>query len=866
MSALATDTGGYYDDDIMTQKSTRRKSKKHKKGGVDFTARTGRGGGVEHYREYSPTPMHNMPDFMMNPFDRPTSEQLTDLHVYIVPPDYWDDQHNCAFNTVMNFTTSVGFIRVYPETRLSDLRAVLIDQVTQSGGVLPHQFVFLKSVGRALTLVKDQQENQLKVKNFLPPFAYAPELFLMTRERLKGPVKRGKPRAVPPLVQVPQHKYVPTHHAQQAAAASMSNRHAMGMGGGGGYMPQGYPPPSHHSQYRGGGAGGQPMGAMYGPQQTMMNMHGGGEQQAYMHGQYDPQNARGRHFAGTPAMGNPYGRQQTMGAQTNRTNYAVQGQNVQDNRVYPAQSEFYPGFGGYQPTKRVGYPMDYGPPMSASPPETAMAPQATMYVDPVPLSIDETQMANAMPGMRVQGGDFNAGIDAESSQNRPTTASSSESSDPKKSRLKEAEAELKRLEMSLDEREKLLVKGERDLERKKEEKERRLEEKMRQNEMQQEQALRDLEKKLADEQRKMEESKYQMERDLEEQRDKQEKAISEMKRNLERKKHDYEIQQQQEQYKQQKEMDDMLREQEKKFNEKQRDMEKQLREQEKDLRQKFIDEEKKLAEKEREIERSRMELEKQQLEREKENMQKQNFIQKAKMEMRREKQQLAKEEKEQRQNERADAISRQGKMGEEGDDSRPGSSPPKMKFPRAKTPDLLDEFQKKLLELARIKEERKEIELVRDDLIRKAHSVQAKAAQKRAQARDNWKKQYFEEKKKTLPLEEHALKLRREVDNLNRRVITRLEKEADAQQDHNQQLSSQHKIVFMKLQYELDDTKQKIDEMQLKLLGEIKRRIQCKREITCLHKELKQTRVTANLEPVHPTPDQQQTEENSTKS
>ena len=60
--------------------------------------------------------------------------------------------------------------RVYPETRLSDLRAVLIDQVMQSGGVLPHKFVFLKSVGRALTLVKDQQEQQLKVKNFLPPF------------------------------------------------------------------------------------------------------------------------------------------------------------------------------------------------------------------------------------------------------------------------------------------------------------------------------------------------------------------------------------------------------------------------------------------------------------------------------------------------------------------------------------------------------------------------------------------------------------------------------------------------------------------------------------------------------------------------
>merc|ERR1712226_1258058 len=320
-----------------------------------------------------------------------------------------------------------------------------------------------------------------------------------------------------------------------------------------------------------------------------------------------------------------------------------------------------------------------------------------------------------------------------------------------------------------------------------------------------------------------------------------------MKRNLER-------EQQQEQYKQQKEMDDMLREQEKKFNEKQREMEKQLREQEKELRQKFIEEEKKLAEKERDLERARMELEKQQLQREKDTMQKQNFIQKAKMKMKREKQQLAKEEKEQLKTERGDAVSRAGKMGEEGDDSsRPGSSPPKMKFPRAKTPDLLDEFQKKLLELARIKEERREIELVRDDLIRKAHSVQAKAAQKRAQARDNWKKQYFEKKKK-LPLEEHATKMRREVDTLNRRLISRLEKEADSKQDHAQQLSSQHKIVFMKLQYELDDTKQKIEEMQLKLLGEIKRRIQCKREVVCLHKQVKQKRVTANLEPVHPPP------------
>ena len=33
---------------------------------------------------------------------------------------------------------------------------------------LPSEYVFLKSVGRALTRVKSKQEAQLKVKSFLP--------------------------------------------------------------------------------------------------------------------------------------------------------------------------------------------------------------------------------------------------------------------------------------------------------------------------------------------------------------------------------------------------------------------------------------------------------------------------------------------------------------------------------------------------------------------------------------------------------------------------------------------------------------------------------------------------------------------------
>ena len=56
--------------------------------------------------------------------------QLTDLHVYIVPPDYWDDQHNCAFNTVMNFTTSVGFIRYTSRSQTTPPSSYLSQNLT----------------------------------------------------------------------------------------------------------------------------------------------------------------------------------------------------------------------------------------------------------------------------------------------------------------------------------------------------------------------------------------------------------------------------------------------------------------------------------------------------------------------------------------------------------------------------------------------------------------------------------------------------------------------------------------------------------------------------------------------------------------
>ncbi|XP_064604919.1 spermatogenesis-associated protein 1-like isoform X2 [Liolophura sinensis] len=106
-----------------------------------------------------------------------TSVQLVDLHIYVVPPDIWRRKHNDVLNTDVNETISAGFIRVHPENKVFTLR----DDIEQQLGLdlTPKDYVFMKCVGRSLTRVKPKQEYQLKIKNFLPPLAYLPEVYLL---------------------------------------------------------------------------------------------------------------------------------------------------------------------------------------------------------------------------------------------------------------------------------------------------------------------------------------------------------------------------------------------------------------------------------------------------------------------------------------------------------------------------------------------------------------------------------------------------------------------------------------------------------------------------------------------------------------
>ncbi|UJR16114.1 hypothetical protein I4U23_003026 [Adineta vaga] len=109
---------------------------------------------------------------------RPDSSKLVDLHIYLIPKSIWRNIQHLAENDAVSDAVSAGFVRVQPETKLHHLR----NSIKKACGIeayFPQDFIFLRSVGRCFTKVKSNQENELKVKNYRPPETSAPEIYLL---------------------------------------------------------------------------------------------------------------------------------------------------------------------------------------------------------------------------------------------------------------------------------------------------------------------------------------------------------------------------------------------------------------------------------------------------------------------------------------------------------------------------------------------------------------------------------------------------------------------------------------------------------------------------------------------------------------
>lgn len=98
------------------------------------------------------------------PVDEMDTEHI-DLHISILPSQYWNENLNCAPYQSLAEAITVGFLRCHILSSIVALREEIDQQLSDSKN-LPSQYIFLKGVGRALVAIRPRQEHMLTVENF----------------------------------------------------------------------------------------------------------------------------------------------------------------------------------------------------------------------------------------------------------------------------------------------------------------------------------------------------------------------------------------------------------------------------------------------------------------------------------------------------------------------------------------------------------------------------------------------------------------------------------------------------------------------------------------------------------------------------
>ncbi|KAL8625719.1 hypothetical protein ACOMHN_043994 [Nucella lapillus] len=161
-----------------------------------------------------------------------------------------------------------------------------------------------------------------------------------------------------------------------------------------------------------------------------------------------------------------------------------------------------------------------------------------------------------------------------------------------------------------------------------------------------------------------------------------------------------------------------------------------------------------------------------------------------------------------------------------------------------------EEKQKLLSEIEKAQESRQMTEKEREDLVKRAKTLQMKTQNRRNQARDIWKKRYFEEKKKTPPLEEQTNRLKEELDALHRKLMAVLEgpKEKNVKLGDNRPSQKNNYVIqCTRLQHDIEDLKRRIENAKMKLTAEMKLRNQAETELRSLRAELVQKKINLSL-------------------
>jgi len=154
-----------------------------------------------------------------------------------------------------------------------------------------------------------------------------------------------------------------------------------------------------------------------------------------------------------------------------------------------------------------------------------------------------------------------------------------------------------------------------------------------------------------------------------------------------------------------------------------------------------------------------------------------------------------------------------------------------------------------LKQLEEVTKLRKESEKNREETVKTAKANSTKLNQRRAAVRDIWKKKYFDEKKKTHPLEGVCLRLRTELDNKQQRFMKDLGKVGKSPHRKHQlpSLKNNGKIQVTKLHHDIDVIKRQVERAKIKLTGEIKLRHQAEKDVKNLRQELLTKKIRAHI-------------------
>ncbi|CAG08077.1 unnamed protein product [Tetraodon nigroviridis] len=175
--------------------------------------------------------------------------------------------------------------------------------------------------------------------------------------------------------------------------------------------------------------------------------------------------------------------------------------------------------------------------------------------------------------------------------------------------------------------------------------------------------------------------------------------------------------------------------------------------------------------------------------------------------------------------------------------SRSGSPPAAVLENPAASPGCHKTREELMEEVMLVRAERKQLEWTRQELLRKGKDLLAQNRHRRNQARDGWKKKYFETKKDTVPLEEKLRGLQQQLEMFYHKLLQQLQaRDQRGKPRHRGRSSVKNELIIqiMTETHEIDTLKRKMEDAKMKLLTETRLRKQAATELRALKAELAQ--------------------------